>query len=109
MNNIDQLDDAVAAATAAAAAAEPFCMWDSVSFAEAEASAKETQEVLKDLLGKVVSRDQSAAYAVDLAQAVDSYRRAQARFEEIKALEGAWGSAYHALSQARKKALESLR
>lgn len=107
--NIDQLDAVIAAAAAAAAAAEPFIQWDSTSFAEAEAAAKESQEVLMDLLGKAATREEAAAYAADLTQAVEYFRRAQARYEEIKALEGAWGSAYHALSQARKKALESLR
>lgn len=107
--NIDQLDAAVAAANAAAVAAEPFCMWDSVSFAEAETSAKEWQEVLMDLLNKTPSREEAATYAANLEAAVFAHRRAQARYEEIKSLEGAWGSAYHALAQAKKKALESLR
>lgn len=109
MNNIDQLDAVIAAAAAAAAAAEPFVQWDSVSFAEAEASAKETQEALMGLLGKAATREQSATYAAELALAVESFRRAQARYEEIKSLEGDWGSAYHALAIAKKKALESLR
>lgn len=108
MNNID-LDAAIAAAIVAAEAAEPFVKWDSVSFAEAEASAKECQEALMGLLGKPTTREEAAAYAADLSDAVESFRRAQARYEEIKGMEAAWGSAYHALSQARKKALESLR
>lgn len=110
MNNIDDvLDAAVAAASAAAGAAEPFVQWDSVSFAEAEASVKEWQEVLMDLLGKTTSREEAASYADCLSNAVFAYRAAQARYEEIKSLEGAWGSAYHALATAKKKALEALR
>lgn len=108
MDNID-LDAVIAAAIAAAEAAEPFVQWDSVSFAEAEASAKECQEVLVGLLEKTPSREEAASYAAHLSGAVFAYRAAQTRYEEIKALEGAWGSAYHALAQAKKKALESLR
>ena len=107
--DIDQLDAVVTAAIAAAEAAEPFVQWDAVSFAEAEADANDTQEALMGLLEKAVTREEAATYASSLTKAVESFRRAQARYEEIKALEGAWGSAYHALSQAKKKALESLR
>ena len=108
--NIDNLLDAVVtAAEAAAEAAEPFVRWDSFSFAEAEAAAKESQEVLMDLLGKACNREEAASYAACLSDAVREYRTAQARYEEVKALEGAWGSAYHALAIAKKKALESLR
>ena len=107
--NIDQLDAVIAAAASAASAAEPFVQWDSTSFAEAETSAKDWQEVLMDLLNKTPSREEAATYAANLEAAVFAHRRAQARYEEIKSLEGAWGSAYHALAQAKKKALESLR
>lgn len=107
--DINQLDVVVTFAEAAAAAAEPFVQWDSTSFAEAEAAAKECQEALMGLLEKTPSREEAASYAAHLSGAVFAYRAAQTRYEEIKALEGAWGSAYHALSQARKKALESLR
>lgn len=109
MNNIDQLDAAIAAASAAAAAAGPFVQWDSISYAEAEAAAKEWQVVLRDLLNTAPTREEAATYAANLQEAVISYRAAQARYEEIKSFEGEWGSAYHALSQAREKALESLR
>ena len=108
MDNID-LDAVIAAAASAAEAAEPFVQWDAISFAEAEAAAKDTQEVLMDLLGKAPSREEAASYAAHLSGAVFAYRAAQTRYEEVKALEAAWGSAVFALASAKKKALESLR